>query len=544
MKKRLPLIITICLVSIGIVLAIVFIGRAAPEATPSEIAVVTRGDILRTVLVDGNLEMPRKSDLLFGTVGTVTDVLVNKGDTVAKGQVLARLDARSLELSVEMAQAQVEMAQAQVEIAEAQVEPVQIQVEIAQAQVEAAQAQVEIAEAQVETVQAQVEIAEAQVGPVQIQVETAQTQVEIAQAQVEVAQAQLKAAQVQVEIAHIQVETARAQYDRARELQQDPDVAGNFTELDVDTARANLDAAKKQVDMARANLDAAKAQVDIAKANLDVAKKQVDIAKANLDVAEKQVDIAKANLNVAERQVNIPEANMETAKRQVDIAKANLNVAKRQVDIPKANLETAELNFQAARLNLEKALIVAPFDAIVADITIIEGKEVLTMTPATPAISLVDTTDTEMRGFIDELDIAIVKLSQEANIILDALPDKVVKGRVTFISPTGTVRAGVVFYEATITLENPDEELRDGMSATAEIIIERRDDVLLIPNRAIRGTWENPMVAVDIDGQVEERQITLGLSDGINAEVLSGLKERERVVLPAPGTQPRGFFPH
>jgi multidrug efflux pump subunit AcrA (membrane-fusion protein) len=179
---------------------------------------------------------------------------------------------------------------------------------------------------------------------------------------------------------------------------------------------------------------------------------------------------------------------------------------------------------------------------MVADITVTEGREVSTATLATPAISLVDTSEIELRGFTDELDIAIVELNQEANILLDALPDEDVKGRVAFISPIGTVRAGVVFYDTTITLEGAVDKLGDGMSATAEVIIERRDDVLLIPNRAIRGTWENPAVRVYIDGQEEEREITLGLSDGINTEVLSGLEEGEEVVLPAPEERRPGFF--
>jgi multidrug efflux pump subunit AcrA (membrane-fusion protein) len=80
------------------------------------------------------------------------------------------------------------------------------------------------------------------------------------------------------------------------------------------------------------------------------------------------------------------------------------------------------------------------------------------------------------------------------------------------------------------------------MTATAEVIIERRDDVLFIPNRALRGTWEHPWVEVYIDGQVEEREITLGLTDGINTEILSGLEEGEQVILPASGEQPSFFF--
>ena len=362
MKKKLAIIITICLVGIGIVLGIIFGGCARPEATQPDIAVVTRGDILSTVLVDGNLEMPNKAYLSFGITGTVEEVLVEEGHNVTKGQVLARLDAPSLETSVEMAE-------------------------------------------------------------------------------------------LQVEIAEEQVKAARAQYEIA--------------EINVDEPPPTM----------------------------------------SEDILELQEDAAKASWKTA-----------------------------------KLNLEIAELNLETAELNLEKAVIVAPFDGVVADITIIEGKEISTATLVTPAISLIDTSEIEMRGFFDEIDIAVVQPGQEANILLDALPDEEVKGRVAFISPVGTIRTGVVSYDTTIALENPTEVLRDGMTATAEVIIERRDDVLFVPNRAIRGTWENPMVLVVVDDQVEEREITLGLTDGINTEVLTGLEEGEEVQLPAYGEQPDGFF--
>jgi len=362
MKKRRTLIIIICVVVIFIVLGVVFGGRARRETTPPDTVAVTRGDIVRTVLVDGSLVMPNKAYLSFGVTGTVKEVLVDEGNNVTKDKVLARLDTPSLNSSVEMAE-------------------------------------------------------------------------------------------LQVEIAEEQVKAARAQYE-------------------------------------------------IAEINLDEG-----VLGVSEDVLELQVDIAKANWETAE-----------------------------------LNLEIAELSLESAELNLEKAEIVAPFDGMVSDISITEGEEMSTAALATPAISLVDTSDIEMRGFIDEIDIAIVQLGQEAKILLDALPDEEVKGSVAFISPVGTILAGVVSYDTTITLENPVEELRDGMSATAEVIIERRDDVLLIPNRTIRGTTENPKVVVLVDGQQEEREITLGLSDWINTEVLSGLEEGEEVVIPTSEERPGGFF--
>jgi macrolide-specific efflux system membrane fusion protein len=363
MKKRAAIILVVCLVVIGIVLGVVFSRGASPQSTPTTVN-VTRGDIVKTVLVDGNLEMPNKAYLSFGTTGTVTEVLVSEGDNVTKDEVLARLDAQSLNSSVEVAE---------------------LQVKIAQDQVEAAQAQYEIA--------------------------------------------------------------------------------------------------------------------------------QINLDKGVLGQSE----------DVLEQQVNIAEANWETAKM---------------------NLKIAKLNLESAKLNLDKAMIVAPFDGVVADVSITEGEQISTTALATPAISLVDTSEIEMQGYIDELDVAMVKLGQAANITLDALPDEQVTGSVTFISPISTVRAGIVSYATTITLENLSAELKDGMSATAEVVVERRDNVLLVPNTVIQGILENPMVVVLVDGQQEQRPITLGLSDGFNTEVLSGLEEGEEVVVPAPTStqQSGGFF--
>lgn len=362
MKKRSAIILAVCLIVVGIVLGVVFTRGHAPQSPPVTVN-VTRGDIVQTVLVDGNLRIPDKAYLSFGVTGTVTQVLVSQGDNVTKDEVLARLDAPSLQSAVD----------------------------------------------------------------------TAQLQVEIVENQVEVAQAQYEIAQI--------------------------------------------------------NLEGAAANTTLEK--------------------------------VYREQVNIAEVNWETAK---------------------LNLETAKLNLDSAKLNLDKAEITAPFDGVVAGVTIFEGEEMSTAALATPAITLVGTSRIEMQGNIDELNIVSVKLGQSANITLDALPNEQLMGSVTFISPMGTVLAGIVSYATTITLENPSAELKDGMSATAEVVVARRDNVLLIPNTVIGGTLQNPTVTVLVDGKQETRHVTLGLSDGINTEVLSGLEEGEKVIVePTPtSTQPSG----
>jgi RND family efflux transporter MFP subunit len=250
------------------------------------------------------------------------------------------------------------------------------------------------------------------------------------------------------------------------------------------------------------------------------------------------LELAQDNLEEAKNLLSEGEfEEMQAVLEEVEISlhKAQeKSVARRwalpfSIKLVEMETDEARINLDLAKEELNKAIIIAPFDGVVTDIDMKTGERI---SAAAQVISVVDPTNIEMNGAIDEIDVSSVELGQEAIITLDALPGKDVKGKVTFMSRAGTVQFGVVSYKTIISMENPDEELRDGMSSTAEIIIERYDNVLLISNRAIRGTWDKPSVEVVVDGQVEQREISLGSSDGIKSEVLSGLEEGEIVVFP------------
>lgn len=356
---------------------------------------VVRGDLIISVDVSGNLEMPHKANLSFGATGVVKEITVDEGEEVSEGQILAKLDAPSLEASARMRQAEYEMAELAL------------------------------------------------------------------------------------------METIFPHYS----YRYSSDQPGVW--LALDEAQADLEEARRLLNEGKT----------------DEAQDLLGRVKDNLDKAEKK---SQARVWALPLSVKLAELQVDQANAALDMAKADL----------------------------AKATLTALFDGVVADIMINEGQQLSTMTYADPAIILIDPSETEMNGVIDEIDVSKVKLGQEANIILDALPDKELRGEVTFVSNAGTVEAGVVFYKTTITLENPDKELRDGMSATAEIIIDRRDNVLLIPNRAIRGSWDNPWVEVVTAGEIEQREVSLGVSDGIVTEVLSGLEEGEQVVVPPVSQSP------
>jgi len=398
MKKWIGVVAAICL--IGAVCG----GCSGGDDEVGESAVVTRGDLVVGVSISGNLEMPHRTDLSFGTTGMVLEVLVEEGDAVQKGQVLGRLDAQSLELSLQTALARQDTAEIDYEVARNQL-----------------------------------------------------------------------------------VATIYPMYTGAYVS----DLPGTW--LALEEALEDLEQARRLLD--KGNTEEMQAQLEVLEADIVKAKEKLHSTRWALPLSVKLMEL--------------------------------------QTDQAKLALQMAELDVARARLELEKATIVAPFDGVAAEVLINEGQQLSSVTYANPAVHLIDPSEIEMSGMIDEIDIASVELAQEAEITLDALPGKELNGKVTFISQAGTIQAGVVSYKTTIVLTTPDEDIRDGMSATAEIITDRREDVLLIPNRAIQGSWDSPWVEVLIEEGTEERPVTLGLSDGIRTEGLSGLEMAEEVVLPA-----------
>jgi HlyD family secretion protein len=149
------------------------------------------------------------------------------------------------------------------------------------------------------------------------------------------------------------------------------------------------------------------------------------------------------------------------------------------------------------------------------------------------AIYLITPTSLELKAEVDEIDVPQVKVGQHASIEVDAITDTLFDGTVTSISPVPKIETGLVVYEVTISLAIPaDAGVKVGMSTTADIIVAESDDTLLVPERAISHDQNgNPVVQVSINGQLEEREVEVGISDGLNTEILSGVSEGDTVAV-------------
>jgi HlyD family secretion protein len=139
---------------------------------------------------------------------------------------------------------------------------------------------------------------------------------------------------------------------------------------------------------------------------------------------------------------------------------------------------------------------------------------------------------------VDEADIGWLQVGQDVQITLDAFPGHDLAGNVVAILPSATQDLGVVSYQVTIAIAPTDLPLRSGMTANTEIIRDRREDVLLIPNRAIWIDAQTGQAFVEKsidDGRPGSQAVVVDIEQGLAneefSEVLAGLKEGERLIV-------------
>jgi multidrug efflux pump subunit AcrA (membrane-fusion protein) len=196
-------------------------------------------------------------------------------------------------------------------------------------------------------------------------------------------------------------------------------------------------------------------------------------------------------------------------------------------------VDSARLSLEQTRKNLSKVSLTAPFGGLITDVPVKLGDRLPAATYTTFTIAqIVDLNRIEMDGLVDEVDIPKVKTGQEATLKADALPNKEFRGYVTYISTTPTIKAGVVSYKVTIDLQDTTGSgLKDGMTATAYINWERRVNIIIVPDTAIRDRYNIPYVEVVQDnGNVVKRPVVLGKTDGRNREINEGLKAGEHIL--------------
>lgn len=312
-------------------------------------------------------------------------------------------------------------------------------------------------------------------------------------------------------------------------------VALTTQQVAVTTANVSLRTAKHSLDEARdlytwPEIKVAQSDVDEAEAFVDYVIEK-NLPQASLAYAQARLTAAEAILDAMIMSYDTEEVAIK--KMEVELAEQSLELARQSLELTQQSLEQAQQSVEQAQKNLNEATLTAPFDGVAANVYANEGDVIPSPTMATKVIiHLIDLTTMELNVEVDEIDIPGVKLEQRVIIEVDALPDLELEGKVAFISPVAKEEAGVVLYEVTIGFDVPQGSgLKVGMSAEADIVIKERNNVLLVPDRAIKQDSEgNSVVEVMVGKEVQERPVVIGISDGFDTEIVSGLNEGEVVV--------------
>lgn len=256
----------------------------------------------------------------------------------------------------------------------------------------------------------------------------------------------------------------------------------------------------------------------------------------NLNLSQNNISQLKSSLNLANQTIELRQEQLNRLLRgpdELDIKSQELIVKQKENDL---------LN---AKEKLKDYYIYSPISGRIGQINVKEGEEI----NAGTIIGIVSGKEKIAEINLNEVDIANVKIGDESKLTLDAVFNKTFRGKVIEIDPIGTVEQGVVSYKIKILFENPSNEIKDGMSVNADIITQRKENILLVPNQAIKNLGNQKYVEVVLDKlnfpqnrsqitinykpNTERRFIKTGLTNDELTEIIEGLNENEIIVLRA-----------
>jgi HlyD family secretion protein len=561
-------------------------------------ATVRRGNLAVKVSDVGTIEPRLKVEVKSKVAGRIIDVLVDEGDWVEKGQTIALVDRTELERNLEQTLADLEASQARLVQARLRVESARsrfgTQVAQAKARLDAARANLanlragprrqEVARAEAEVESARIALRDAQntleqrlfllkqgvLRRRQAESEVKATKAALAQLKAGARTEEVRSAEAAVQRAEATGADAESELKRQQQLLQ----KGFVPQQRVDTAQtqgkvaaADLKRAREQLALLKAGsrqeeIDAAQARLDRAEAELaavqatneqEIAslKAKVDLATADVGRAEESLSLLKEGSRA--EQIEGAEAQLREAEAALTAAKdgqTEIGLAKEDVTQAQAASRRLEQTRDNVQTQLADTVIQAPMAGTVIDRAIDPGELTTSGVSAfgqgQPIVTIADLSEMRVEARVNEVDIARLKVGQTAEVKVDALPDKKLKGVIRQISPSAgplsPQNSGITTFEVLIVIPDPDPALKTGMSADVDVQVAKARNVLTVSLDAVwqkGGKWTGRLVANPAEVKawekakregkaptVKTKDVTLqcGLRNEMGIEIKKGLK--------------------
>jgi HlyD family secretion protein len=249
-------------------------------------------------------------------------------------------------------------------------------------------------------------------------------------------------------------------------------------------AKAEVDTQQAGVSSANANLAALKAQRDDAERLLE---RQQGLAESGV-IPERDLEASRASFNAAKARYDQAVAQLQQARvSEKNAASAGLAQAEAQVKQARAQVQSAEVAVSRAKTNLGYTTIYSPIDGVVVSRDVNDGQTVASSFSAPTLFTIAtDLTNMQVIAAIDQADIGMINQENKVSFTVDAFPGETFQGTINQIRLNAQNVSNVVTYNVVVDVKNPDKKLKPGMTADLTFAIAERNDVLKLPNAALR----------------------------------------------------------
>ncbi len=542
LNKKIGIITTLVLV----VIIISGLSLTSEKELPYDFVLANRGSVVQEVSVTGRVNPLESVSLSFGASGEVADIRVDVGESVSVGDVLVLL--KNTKLSAERAEASAGVVRARATLRQTEATLETEEANLAETLRGAREEEVRIKE--INVLKAGITLTDAKNGLVNVLKDT-YTQADDAvrnKADQLFDNPRTANPSLLFTLSNLQLEinliTNRAIVEEvliAWKVDIDfltftDDVLSTDDILSfVAKAESNLAIIKNFLDDAGFAVNTSASTSGITQTMIDKWKGDVLIGRTNVNAAVSSLTAGKEKLNTAEaRQLLADEelllTNAGATIEQITAARARVKQAEANVASQDAGIQEALARVRSIDSRIEDTILRAPISGTVTiqDATIGE-----TVVANKGVVSLISASDFEIIAHVPEADIASVKEGNIASITLDAYGgDELFEAVVVAIDPAETIIEGVATYKTTLLFTQEDNRVKSGMTADITIAGDSRDNVVIVPLRAVIGGNGDRIVRVVVNGVIEERVVELGLrgSDG-NIEITSGVAEGDQVVI-------------
>jgi HlyD family secretion protein len=530
MKKALIVIVVVFLVLCGGGGWFAMQALKAKNAGPPKdgTATVEKGDVVNQVVETGTIDAVLSVEVKSRVSGRLAKLYVDEGDIVKAGDLIAVIDPKETQLQVDQTKAQLRGAESGVARSSIEIEQRRI----------SANASYKQAQAQLEQVRQELKIQ-----PTLTKSSVAQAQSSLTSAKKELQRLitsvqpnELTAAQTAKREADANYANANADYERQLELEKKGYVA------------------KKAVENAKLGLDLAQARLESATANLSrvASQQKLEVQKAEEDVKRLQAQLDQAMANRI--QDSVKRSQYEAALASVEQARAALrDVEALQKGKEQSMASVAQLSSVVGNSmrELGETEIRAPISGVVTQKLVQEGELVASLSgfsSGTPVVRIEVRDAMRVKLNINEIDVAKLAVGMPAEVTVDALSDRTLKGRVSKIAPASTATgqtaaaaaAGadpVVKYSVEVRLTENEPRLKSGMSAKCSMETLSRKDVLRLPTDFVGTEGKDRFVMLAPDpknpkAKPTRQVVTVGASSGAFIELTGGVKVGQKVVKP------------